>query len=69
MSDTVKMKSIWFFVALLLLTMGFLVFIAGLIEFFFPSGRQTILANTYPGIWWGVIMLIVGAFFYWKNRK
>jgi len=64
-----KMKPIWYFVGLVLLTMGGLVLLAGILEFVSPSGRKTVLMELHPGIWWGGIMIIAGAIFYLKHRK
>lgn len=68
-SDTPTMKSIWYFVGLMLLVMGGLVLLAGLIELFSPSARQTVLAEIHPGIWWGAVMIVAGTIFFLKNRK
>ena len=67
-SETQTMKSIWYFVGLILLVMGGLVLLAGLIELVAPSGRQTVLSEIHPGIWWGVVMIAAGALFFFKNR-
>jgi len=64
-----KMKSIWYFVALVLLEMGGLVLLAGILEYVSPSSRHTVLAETHPGLWWGMIMIAAGIVFYLKNRK
>ncbi len=68
-SEVREMKSIWFLVGLVLLVMGGLVLLAGVVELFSPSERQTVLADTHPGIWWGAVMLAAGSLFYFKNRK
>ncbi len=68
-SETPKMKSIWYFVGLMLLVMGGFVFLAGLIELISPSTRQTVLAEVHPGIWWGAVMIAGGAIFFFKNRR
>ena len=67
-SEAPKMKSIWYFVGLLLLVMGALVFLAGLIELVSPSARHTVLAEIHPGVWWGAVMLVAGSIFFFKNR-
>ena len=67
-SEAPKMKSIWYFVGLMLLVMGGLVFLAGLIELVSPSARQTVLAELHPGIWWGAVMIVGGTIFFLKNR-
>jgi FtsH-binding integral membrane protein len=68
-SETPKMKSIWYFVGLMLLVMGSLVLLAGLIELVSPSVRATVLSETHPGVWWGIVMVAAGALFFLKNRK
>jgi uncharacterized membrane protein YdbT with pleckstrin-like domain len=68
-SEPHKMKPIWYFVGIVLLVMGALVFLGGLVELLSPSSRQTVLGNTHPGIWWGAVMVAAGAIFYFRNRK
>jgi FtsH-binding integral membrane protein len=68
-SETPTMKSIWYFVGLMLLVMGGLVLLAGLIELVSPSPRQTVLAEIHPGIWWGAVMVTAGIIFFVRNRK
>jgi hypothetical protein len=67
--ETVKMKSIWYFVSLVLMEMGGLVFLAGVIELLVPSARYTVLAEHHPGFWWGMVMIAAGIVFFIKNRK
>ena len=68
MSDTPKMRSIWFFVGLVLLTMGGLVLVAGLLDLIAGHSASTALAHTYPGVWWGGLMILVGGVFYRTQR-
>jgi hypothetical protein len=68
-AEAPKMKSIWYFVGLVLLVMGSLVFLAGLLEFIAPSERHTVLAETHPGVWWGAVMIVAGTIYFLKNRK
>lgn len=68
-SEAPKMKSIWYFVGLMLLVMGGFVLLAGVIELISPSPRVTVLAETHPGVWWGAVMVAAGAIFFLKNRK
>jgi hypothetical protein len=69
MTQAPAMKSIWYFVGLVLLAMGGLVFVAGLIDFMNKTGGETVLAHTYPAIWWGGIMVAAGLVFYLKHRN
>jgi divalent metal cation (Fe/Co/Zn/Cd) transporter len=63
-----KMKSIWFFVGLILLVMGGLIMLNGIYLFFNPSQRVTVLSETHPDIWWGAIMAAFGSIMYFKAR-
>ncbi len=50
---------IWFFVGVILLVFGVLVLAGDLVG----EPRQTVLAETRPGLWWGAIMLVAGGVF------
>lgn len=50
---------IWFFVGLILLVYGILV----LVGHFTGAPRQTVLAETKPGLWWGAIITLAGGVF------
>jgi hypothetical protein len=63
------MKPIWYFVGLFLMIMGVLVLGNGIYDFLFPPEHTTVLAELHPGIWWGGVILAVGALYYWLNRK
>jgi FtsH-binding integral membrane protein len=63
-----KMKPIWYFVGLVLLTIGILVFLTGIAMLVFGVKSPTALANLHPNIWWGAIMVVAGAVFFFKNR-
>lgn len=63
-----KMKPIWYFVGLVLLTMGVLVFLTGIFMLVFGVKSTTALASLHPNIWWGAIMAAAGAVFFFKNR-
>lgn len=63
------MKSIWYFVGLLLLIIGGIIILTGLYLLINPPVVKTALASMHPDIWWGGIMFIFGAIMYLKNRK
>ena len=63
-----KMKPIWYFVGLVLLTIGALVFGTGIVLAAFRVKSPTVLSELHPDIWWGAIMLAAGGLFFWKNR-
>jgi divalent metal cation (Fe/Co/Zn/Cd) transporter len=63
------MKPIWYFVGLILLTMGGIIFLTGIYLLINPSSHQTVLSETHPNIWWGIIMLVFGGILFLKTRK
>jgi len=63
------MKPIWFFVGLILLAMGGLIFLTGIYLLIVPSARETVLSNIHPNIWWGIIMMVFGGIMFIKTRK
>ena len=64
-----QMKPIWYFVGLMLLVMGVLVLLSGIYEAVNPPEVHTVLGETYPGIWWGAVMVLFGGGLFWKTRK
>jgi hypothetical protein len=56
-----KQVSIWFFVGLILLAYGVLIFGAGLYGLIEPPRREVVLAHLHANIWWGALLLIGGA--------
>lgn len=63
------MKPIWYFVGILLLSMGVIVLVSGILALMNPPPQQKVLSNLHPDIWWGVIMTAAGLFFFLSNRK
>ena len=63
-----KMKPIWYFVGLVLLSMGSLVFLTGIYILASGAAPKTVLAGLHPNIWWGGLMVAAGAVFFLKNR-
>jgi hypothetical protein len=63
------MKSIWYFVGLLLTTLGAIIAVSGLYSLVHPSAEQKVLANLHPDLWWGLFMLIFGLAFALLNRN
>jgi len=62
------MKPIWYFVGLVLLSMGALILLSGLYGLVRGVRHETVLASLRPDIWWGAVMLVAGAVFYLRNR-
>lgn len=63
------MKPIWYFVGLILITMGIIILVEGFYLIMNPPQQKTILFDTHPNIWWSVIMIIAGSIFLIKNRN
>lgn len=49
---------VWFFVGVLLLVYGVLIFISGLAELSHPP--DTVLANLHAPVWWGALLIVLG---------
>ena len=60
------MVSIWFLIGLLLVAYGLLILGAGIYQAIVPPAEPTVLANLHPGIWWGLLILALGAFYCWR---
>lgn len=67
--ETKEMKSIWYFVGLMLSAMGAVVLIAGIANYLSPPARETVLSQLHPALWWGGVMIVVGLIFFLLNRK
>ena len=63
------MISIWVFIGLLLIAYGILIMGQGMWELFVPPARPVVLAHLRAGIWWGSIILVMGAVFVGANSK
>jgi hypothetical protein len=63
MSDRAQRISIWFFIGILLLVYGILICGTGLYELFVPPEHPVVLAQLRPAIWWGGLLLLLGAFY------
>ncbi len=57
------MLSIWFFIGVLLLAYGVLILGAGL--YGLSSPPNVVLANLHAGIWWGGLLIVLGAVYTW----
>lgn len=58
--------SIWFFVGVIVLAYGVLILGAGIYELSHPPEKPVVLAELHAGIWWGALLLILGAFYSWR---
>jgi len=64
-----KMKPIWFFVGLILLVIGGIIFLSGIYQLISPPEVKTVLSETHPAIWWGAVMVIFGGVMFFKTRN
>lgn len=70
MSEKIKkMKPIWYFVGIVMLVMGGIILLEGIYEIVRHVESKTVLARLHPNLWWGGIMVIVGAVFILTNRN
>ena len=63
------MRSIWFFVGLIMLTIGILVFLAGIYELINPTIQDIKLINLHTNIWWGALIAVTGLIYTVKNKN
>ncbi len=59
---------IWFFIGGVLAVYGVLILGAGLYALAWPPEHPVKLANLHADIWWGVLLTIVGTFYFLKYR-
>lgn len=67
--DYLRMKPIWYFVGLILVSMGAVINLSGLYDLLLNAGPEKVLGNLHANIWWGELMVVVGALFIIFNRK
>jgi hypothetical protein len=62
---------IWFFIGALLLAYGLLICGAGVYYVFRPPVHQVALAGLHADVWWGALLIGLGAVYcikYWPRR-
>lgn len=57
---------VWFFVGVILLIYGVLIFLTGIYEL--PHPPSTVLGDLHPAIWWGALLLVIGAIYVYLFR-
>ena len=70
MTEKHHIIQVWFFVGVLLLVYGFLIFASGLAEWSHPP--NTVLAKLHAPVWWGGLLFVLGLIYCIKfapNRK
>ena len=63
------MRSIWYFVGLILLVIGIIVFAAGIYDLLNPAKQDIKLTSLHTNIWWGVLIAITGLIYIMKNKN
>lgn len=54
------MYSIWYFIGLLVLIYGVLIAGAGIADWISPPAQPPTLSSLHMGVWWGVLMIVLG---------
>lgn len=63
-----RMISIWFFIGLILLVYGLLIFGAGIYDIINPAANTVVLAKLHAGAWWGALLAALGVIYIVKFR-
>ena len=66
MSEKHHIVPVWFFVGVLLLVYGAMIFISGLVEWAHPP--DTVLAELHAPVWWGMLLIVLGGVYVWIFR-
>jgi len=53
-----RMLPVWFFVGIILFIYGVIILATGIYELNHPP--ETVLAETHPAVWWGVLLIVLG---------
>jgi hypothetical protein len=56
--------SIWFFIGVLLTVYGVLITGAGFYDKSHPAAHPVVLAQLHMGIWWGLLLFIIGMIYF-----
>ena len=68
MSEHKQLISIWFFIGALLAVYGVLITGSELYHLGTAYDHAVVLAELHAGLWWGILMLALGAFYCIKFR-
>ena len=63
------MRTIWFFVGVILTGIGAVVLSAGIWNLVYPPGVDVRLANLHANIWWGAAIMMTGSIYIVRNRN
>ena len=68
MSEGKHYISIWFFIGSLLSVYGVLILGSGIWEIFHPPEHPVALAHLHAAVWWGALLIALGALYVVKFR-
>ena len=61
--------SIWFFIGMLLLLYGLVIFGANIVALFLPDTGSTVkFQDLHFGIWWGLLLIVIGGIYFINFR-
>ena len=63
MSEKHHIIPVWFFVGVLLLVYGAMIFATGIYEVAYPPENRVVLYDLHANIWWGGLLLILGVLY------
>jgi len=66
MRERRHMLPVWFFIGLLLTMYGVIILITSIVDWSEPS--QAVLSQYHPGLWGGILLLLIGSFYVLKFR-
>ena len=61
MSEKHHIIPVWFFVGVLFLVYGVLIFLTGLVEWSHPP--NTVEAQLHAPVWWGLVLIVLGGLY------
>jgi hypothetical protein len=70
MSRQSHMLPVWFFIGILLTIYGVIILVTAILDFSQPT--NVVLANYHPGIFGGILLLLIGSFYtfwFWPGRR
>jgi hypothetical protein len=63
MIESKGLISIWFFIGVLLLAYGVLIFASGIYSIYVPPEHPVVLQSLHAPVWWGVFLALLGGFY------
>lgn len=69
MTENHHIIQVWFFVGIMFVFYGLLIVCSGIVEW--PHPPNTVLSNLHAPVWWGALLVVLGAFYvvhYWPGR-